>query len=117
MQAFGKTKAIHQKMSNKKAFRVGEARVCVLNLGDFLFRLKDEDNVPEEQWRDSYSEVFDKAQPYPSQCFLITMPNSTVLVDAGDYAKFASLAPDNLIPDYQPPPGLVEQLGEYSISR
>jgi glyoxylase-like metal-dependent hydrolase (beta-lactamase superfamily II) len=100
-----------------RTFRVGEAEVSSINLGDFLFRLKDEDNVPETEWRARYADVFENAKPYPSQCFFIKLNHISLLVDAGDYFRFAKLGPEYVIPDYKPPMSLVEQLSEIGISK
>lgn len=100
-----------------RTFRVGEAQVSAINLGDFQFRLKDEDNVPEYEWRPKYSDLFENAKPYPSQCFFIMLNHMSLLADAGDYSRFAKSGPEYVIQSYNPPKGLVEQLMELGISR
>jgi glyoxylase-like metal-dependent hydrolase (beta-lactamase superfamily II) len=100
-----------------QSFGVGDAKVSAINLGDFGFRLKDEDNVPESEWREHYSDVFENVKPYPSQCFLITIRDMAVLVDAGDYQRFATLDPGYVIPNYRPPPRLFDQLRELGVQR
>ncbi|MDH2900391.1 MAG: MBL fold metallo-hydrolase [archaeon] len=100
-----------------RTFHVGEAKVSAINLGNFGFRLKDEDNVPEAEWRPKYSDIFENVKPYPSQCFLIALRDMTVLVDAGDYSRFARLDPEYVIPNYKPPPALSDQLTEIGVSR
>ena len=100
-----------------RTFQVGDAKVSAINLGDFGFRLKDEDNVPEAEWRPKYSDIFENVKPYPSQCFLISLRDMTVLVDAGDYSRFAKLDPEYVIPNYRPPPALADQLRELGVSR
>jgi glyoxylase-like metal-dependent hydrolase (beta-lactamase superfamily II) len=100
-----------------QSFRLGDAKISVINIGNFGFRLKDEDNVPEEEWRRKYAEVFENVRPYPSQCFLITIRDMVVLVDAGDYERFANSGPEYVIPDYKPPPTLSDQLSDLGVQR
>jgi glyoxylase-like metal-dependent hydrolase (beta-lactamase superfamily II) len=100
-----------------RTFRVGDAKVSSINVGDFNFRLKDTDDVPESEWKGKYSDVFENAHLYPSQSFLISFPNLSLLVDAGDYSKFASTDKDMVAPNYKPPPTLLEQLKEAGVSR
>ncbi len=100
-----------------RSFKLGGARVSEINLGDFHFRLKDEDDVPESEWRPKYSDPFDKVKPYPSKCFFIALPKLSVLVDAGDYSRFAELDPEHVIPNYKAPKILVEQLGDLGVSK
>ena len=99
-----------------RTFLVGDAKVSAINLGDMGFRLKDEDNVPEVEWRPKYSDIFENVRPYPSQCFLITIRDMVVLVDAGDYSRFAKLGPEYVIANYKPPPVLEDQLREIGVA-
>jgi glyoxylase-like metal-dependent hydrolase (beta-lactamase superfamily II) len=96
-------------------FRLGAATISSINVGNFGFRLKDVDNVPKSEWREKYSDVFENIRPYPSQSFLITLRNLIVLIDPGDYASFASLSPENVIPGYSPPPSLTSQLRKLGV--
>lgn len=100
-----------------RTFKVGDAKVSIINLGDFNFRLKDTNDVPENEWKPKYSDIFENSHPYPSQCFLVSFPHLSLLVDAGDYARFASVDQEHVIPNYKPPPGLVDQLREAGVSR
>ncbi|MDG6997075.1 MAG: MBL fold metallo-hydrolase [Nitrososphaerota archaeon] len=100
-----------------RTVRVGDAAVSLINLGDLGFRLKDVENVPESEWRPKYADVFENSHPYPSQSVFISLPKLSVLVDAGDYSLFATPDSPYTIPGYKPPPNLVEQLSEISISK
>jgi glyoxylase-like metal-dependent hydrolase (beta-lactamase superfamily II) len=100
-----------------RTLSVGDAKVSAFNLGNFGFRLKDEDNVPESEWRPKYTDVFENVKPYPSQCFLIIVRDVSVLVDPGDYSRFANLGPEYVIPNYNPPPGIIDQLRELGVAR
>lgn len=98
-----------------KNLQVGEAKVSIVNLGHLSFKLKDVDNVPESEWKPNYSDVFENSRLYPSQCVHVLLPNASILVDAGDYARFASQDSEYTPKDYKPPPGLIEQLARAGV--
>ena len=100
-----------------RTFRVGKASISLINLGDLGFKLKDVENVPENEWKQEYSDVFENTHPYPSQSVYISLPDQSVLVDAGDYSLFSIAESDYVIPGYVPPPKLIEQLSEIGVSR
>lgn len=89
---------------------VGDALVRAINLGDLSFKLKDVNNVPESEWKPNYSDIFEIANPYPSQSFHVALSGASVLVDAGDYQLFGMQDPTHLPKNYTPPPGVIEQL-------
>ena len=97
-------------------FRLGDAKIAIINLGDLRFRLKDINNVPDSERRGEYSDAYENYNPYPTQDVLISLPNLSVLVDAGDYSLFASFESEYAIPNYTPPPNLVDQLSELQVS-
>lgn len=100
-----------------RTIRVGEANVTIINLGDFNFKLKDVSDVPEGEWRSAgFSDIFENSKPYPSQCFLISLPRMSVLVDVGDYSKFAAEDPEHIGPGYIPPPSIVDSLSGLGVS-
>jgi glyoxylase-like metal-dependent hydrolase (beta-lactamase superfamily II) len=99
-----------------KTISIGVARVHVINVGDFNFRLKDVNDVPEEEWRKKYYDVYENKHRYPSQCYLITAGDLAMMVDAGDYNRFATADSDYVLPNYTPPPTLVEQLANAGMS-
>ena len=96
---------------------VGNATVYLINLGDLGFKLKDVDSVPESQWRPKYADVFDNVHHYPTQSVFISLPGKSVLVDAGNYSLFATMDSEYIIPGYQPPPDLIEQISQIGTAR
>ncbi len=100
-----------------RTVRVGKASVSLINLGDLGFKLKDVENVPEDEWRQGYADVFENVHPYPSQSVFISLSGLSVLVDAGDYPKFATPDSPYTIPWYKPPPNLIEQLAQIGVPR
>ena len=98
-----------------KKVKVGEALFRVINLGDLSFKLKDVNNVPESEWKPNYSDVFEIANPYPSQSFHIALSGASVLVDAGDYQLFGMQDPTHLPNNYTLPPDLIAQLASERI--
>jgi glyoxylase-like metal-dependent hydrolase (beta-lactamase superfamily II) len=89
---------------------VGTARLTALNLGDLAFALKDVISVPESSWRPKYGDLFEHKMEFPSQSVLVAIGGTLVLVDAGDYWKFAAGGSEYVEKGYKPPPSLVEQL-------
>lgn len=94
---------------------VGAAKLVVLNIGDLRFSLKDVIAVPESTWRPRYGDVWEKKQSYPSQSVLISVGGDMILVDAGEYWKFAAVGSEYVEEGYEPPPGLVEQLATMNV--
>ena len=97
--------------------RVGENVVSILNLGDLSFRLRDVERAPESEWRPRYGELFDKRLRFPSQSVHVSTRDASILVDAGDYALFASVDPSYIPENYTPPSNLVAQLAEIGVRR
>ncbi|MDG6905670.1 MAG: MBL fold metallo-hydrolase [Nitrososphaerota archaeon] len=100
-----------------RTLRVGKASVSLINLGDLGFKLRDVENVSEDEWRQGYADVFENVHPYPSQSVFISLHGLSVLVDAGDYSKFAMPDSPYTIPGYKPPPNLIEQLAQIGVPR
>ena len=94
---------------------VGAARLTVLNLGDLAFALKDVISVPESSWRPKYGDLFERKMRFPSQSALVSIRETLVVVDVGEYWKFAAEGTEYVEKGYTPPPGLVEQLETLSI--
>jgi len=94
---------------------LGAAKLTVLNLGDLEFALKDVISVPESVWRPKYGDLFERKMWFPSQSVLLSICGTLVLVDAGDYWKFATEGTEYVDRGYTPPPGLVEQLQEMGV--
>lgn len=89
---------------------VGAARLTILNVGDLNFSLRDIIDVPESEWRPQYEDLFQRKLEFPTQNILVSIEGADILVDAGEYAKFASEGSDYVGQGYVPPPGLVQQL-------
>ncbi len=100
-----------------RRMQVGDATVSILNLGDLSFRLADVEGSPESEWRPRYGELFDKRLWFPSQSVHVSTPGASILVDAGDYALFASADPSYIPENYTPPPTLTEQLADIGVGR
>jgi glyoxylase-like metal-dependent hydrolase (beta-lactamase superfamily II) len=93
-----------------KKIGIGAFRIAVINLGDLKFALKDVIAVPEEKWRHRYGDLFERKQPFPTQSVLVDTGTARIVVDAGEFSKFAAEGAEYVDKNYQPPPGLVEQL-------
>ena len=67
-------------------------------------------SVRERAWRTRYGSLFEARLSFPYQNVHVSLEDSSVLVDAGDYSKFTSEGDEYVEEDYVPPAGLVEQL-------
>lgn len=94
---------------------LGDATITIINVGDMMVDMGEELAVPETTWRPLYGASFAGPRPFPSQCVHIALPNASILVDAGDYARAIALDPSYLPPAYVPPPGIVEQLQSQGV--
>src|SRR5258708_29712660 len=102
--------------AHSRTIQLGTATITGISVGDLAFRLSEVMNVPESEWRPGYAASFEKPLSFPSQCMHISLPGASILVDAGDYAVAVSLNTPYVPPNYSPPPGLIAQLLERSIS-
>ena len=100
----------------QQAFSVGAASLTVLNIGDLKFSLKDTIAVPESTWRPRYGDLFDRKLKFPSQSVLITVGETNILVDVGEYWKFAVAGSEYVDEGYAPPPGLTGQLAGMKLA-
>jgi len=94
---------------------VGTAAMSIINLGDLSFSLKDILSVSESEWRPRYGTLFESKLSFPSQSVYISQGSSSIVVDAGEFAKFASDGGEYVAKGYKPPPGLTEQLTEFGL--
>ena len=94
---------------------VGAARITVINLGDLKFALKEVIATPEETWRPRYGDLFERRLSFPSQSILVSIGGTLILVDAGEYWKFAEEGSEYVEKGYQPPPGLASQLKAMNV--
>ena len=96
------------------SFDLGDAKIHIINIGDIALALAPHMNIPEEELN-SREDLRDLREQKlaPMQMILAQLPNANVLVDAGIYA----IEPDSdfHIEGYQPPPSLVEQMGNLGV--
>jgi glyoxylase-like metal-dependent hydrolase (beta-lactamase superfamily II) len=98
-----------------KSLDIGAARLTIINLGDLNFTLRDVISIQETEWRSRYGSLFEQRLAFPSQSIHVALEESSVLVDAGDYLKFAKEGAEYVDPTYRPPAGLIEQLLEIGV--
>lgn len=89
-----------------RTIKLGAALVTVINVSDTQGRLADFMAVSKSEWFPYYPELFEKMVGFSNQCVHVQLPNNSVLVDASLYDPDSPYA----VPDYRPPPGLLEQL-------
>ena len=94
---------------------VGAAKLNVINLGDLRFSLREVISTPEAEWRQKYGTLFEQRLSFPSQSILISAAGAFVLVDAGEYSKFAAEGGEYAEDGYSPPPNLAKQLGTLGV--
>jgi glyoxylase-like metal-dependent hydrolase (beta-lactamase superfamily II) len=97
-------------MSENTTFALGSAQVTLLNAGDMGVRLADEYAVPEEVWRQGYTELFDQPSVLPSLSVYVELHGVRVLVDANDYRATVTPESSFALANYTPPPPLPAQL-------
>jgi glyoxylase-like metal-dependent hydrolase (beta-lactamase superfamily II) len=98
-----------------QSFNVGDARVFIFNVGDLNFKPSEAVSLPDSDQK--YSEILDRTIQIPCQSVLISLPNSTVLVDPGDHSRFLRSSPEYAVPEETLPPTLVDQLSHIGVSR
>jgi glyoxylase-like metal-dependent hydrolase (beta-lactamase superfamily II) len=89
---------------------LGGTTITIINAGDMMVNMAEEMAVPESELHHLYGSTLEDPQPFPSQCVHIALADTSILVDANDYALAISLDQSFLPPGYSPPPGVVEQL-------
>jgi glyoxylase-like metal-dependent hydrolase (beta-lactamase superfamily II) len=93
-------------------WRLGEARVTAINVGDLRMDLRAWIPVPEGERPARYAPLFREAGRCPVWCVHVALPGTAVLVDAGRYEAAPPDSPFALA-GYQPPPDLLTQLEEH----
>jgi glyoxylase-like metal-dependent hydrolase (beta-lactamase superfamily II) len=90
----------------------GDARITIFNLGELRADLVSWLGV--EIWPSRYDGLFQQPIRSPVQCILVQMRDMVLLVDAYYY----DIAPDSsfAIANYEPPPGLVEQMAQIGVA-
>jgi len=101
--------------STPRTISLGAATVTVINAGNMILKLSEVLNVPESEWRSRDSSDFDRPLPFPSQSVHIALADASILVDANNYTIAVPPGSPYLPPNYQPPPGLLDQLLEKGI--
>jgi glyoxylase-like metal-dependent hydrolase (beta-lactamase superfamily II) len=95
-------------MTEPTSIQFGRAVATVLNIGELQADLAGWFNIPAHVWPAQYVALRQQKPRLPVQCIHVALPGATLLVDACIY----ELPADSpmLISDYQPPPGLIDQL-------
>lgn len=96
---------------------IGAARLNIISLGDLNYSLSMIMAVNEAEWRARNGALFEQRLAFPSQTVLVAVDGKSILVDAGDYQRFAKEAPEYVDPKYSPPAGLTDQLQALGVSR
>lgn len=97
-----------------RTFQLGKATISIFDIGDIYLPLAPYMNVPENDLTERTDLHGLKDQEViPLQFTLIQLPETTVLVDAGIHDVENN--PKYAIPDYVPPPSLVEQLAQNGV--
>lgn len=96
-----------------RTIHVGAATVTIINVGDVQENLLLWFDLSDAE-RAQHAALFAKPARLPIQCIHIALPGASILVDAGLY-EYPPDAPQ-LIPGYQPPPGLLPALAASQIN-
>lgn len=98
-----------------RMINLGGAIVTIMNIGDINYPLVPMLNAsPEELAQRGDLAGLMTQDHLPTLDVHIQLPNASVLVDVGKHDVTA--VPRFAIPEYTPPPGLIEQLGQANIS-
>ncbi len=99
-----------------RQIKLGQATVTVINIGDIYLPVAEYLGVPETDLasRHDLHGLADQTT-MPIHCVHIQLPHTSALVDAGIYD--VETDPEYALPDYTPPPALVDQLLEAGIER
>ncbi|MEK7727776.1 MAG: MBL fold metallo-hydrolase [candidate division KSB1 bacterium] len=97
-----------------RSLQLGKAKVSIINIGDIYLPLAEYMNVPKTELaiRDDLRELAEQTR-IPIHCIFFQLSQTSVLVDAGVYE--VKTEPEYAIPDYEPPPSLVDRLIELGI--
>ena len=97
-----------------RSLRLGKVKVTIINIGEVYLPLVRNMNVSEAELRGRNDlREFAEQTRIPIHCTHFQLPQTSVLVDAGVY----DVQPDSeyALPNYEPPPGLINQLAEAGI--
>jgi glyoxylase-like metal-dependent hydrolase (beta-lactamase superfamily II) len=94
------------------SLKLGNARISIFNLGDLRCDLAEWLGLRE--WPTQYNAALAQPIAIPMQNVLIEIGDAKVLVDTSCYDKIC--ATEYGLPNYTPPPSLIEQLAEIGIA-
>lgn len=99
-----------------QTFSAGDVEIRVINVGDMKFRLVDDLNVPESDWRPKYGDLFNQSILIPSNSIHVELPNASIIIDPNDYLRSCPPGSEYFpSPDFRPQPDLLRQLSEISV--
>jgi glyoxylase-like metal-dependent hydrolase (beta-lactamase superfamily II) len=87
---------------------VGQARVSIFNVGDFIWNLSEKFNISRDEWFPDNAAYFTQPQLFPTQSIHVALPNASILIDPCHHDISPGLL--SILPDYQQPPDLISQL-------
>jgi glyoxylase-like metal-dependent hydrolase (beta-lactamase superfamily II) len=92
--------------------QLDDVRITIFNIGELRADLLSWLGL--EAWPSRYDDLFQRPARSPVQCILVQRPGMTLLVDAYYY----DIVPDSsfAIANYEPPPGLVEQMAQIGVA-
>jgi glyoxylase-like metal-dependent hydrolase (beta-lactamase superfamily II) len=96
-----------------RTVQLGAVTVTIINVGDIQAPYDEWLNVsPEERSANDMAKLIGSVR-MPIQCFHVALPGASILVDASAY----DFPPDHpwVIPQYQPPPGLLAGLAQANV--
>ena len=96
-----------------KTIQVGAVEVSAIIVGANQSKLSETLNAPKSEWYPNYRELFEQVQQSPTQCIYVKSPHTSLLVDAGIHIDDPEWP--YVIPDYVPPPTLLEQLATINV--
>lgn len=95
-------------------FSVGDARISIIDLGDLQFDLESSLTAPSSERGPEHAELFAQPVRVPINCVYIQAAGTSILVDAG--RNHMPPGSPYVIPGYQPPPELAEQLRSMNVA-
>jgi len=97
-------------LKSMRQFQVGKATITVINIGDIHLPLAQYMNIPESEQQHYGLSQQSRA---PIHNIHIQLPDTSILIDAGVYDVETETV--YALPDYTPPPSLIEQLASIGI--
>lgn len=93
--------------------QLGGGQVSAITVSAGQGKFSETLNAPRSEWYPRYATLFEQNLALPTQCVLVQLPETTLLVDAGIHNS----DPDwhFAIPHYVPPPKLVQQMAAIGV--